>query len=150
MTNRAHVLLWTDQTAPYLDAVKAAGLAERLTMEIGDAQSIDAPAASVDAISISFGIRNVPDRDRALREMARVVKPGGRVVILELAEPTTPVLGPLARWHIHTVVPAIGAALSGVAWARAGWSGVCAVALGFAVAVFLFGFVDRAAQADRH
>jgi demethylmenaquinone methyltransferase / 2-methoxy-6-polyprenyl-1,4-benzoquinol methylase len=93
--------------------VKAAGLAGRVVLQAGDAQAIDAPDASVDATSISFGIRNVPDRGKALREMARVVRPGGRIVILELAEPTTPVLGSLARWHIHTLVPAIGAALSG-------------------------------------
>jgi predicted MFS family arabinose efflux permease len=47
---------------------------------------------------------------------------------------------------IFFVGGAIGAALSGAAWAWAGWSGVCIVALGFTVAVFLFGFVDRAAQ----
>ncbi len=93
--------------------VKAAELEGRVVLKVGDAQAIDAPDASVDATSISFGIRNVPDRAKALREMARVVRPGGRVVILELAEPTTPVLGSLARWHIHTLVPAIGAALSG-------------------------------------
>ncbi len=93
--------------------VKAAGLEGRVALKVGDAQAIDVPDASVDATSISFGIRNVPDRAKALREMARVVRPGGRIVILELAEPTTPVLGPLARWHIHTLVPAIGAALSG-------------------------------------
>ena len=88
-------------------------LADRVTLAVGDAQAIEAPDASFDASSMAFGIRNVPDRARALREMARVVRRGGRVVILELAEPTTPVLGGLARWHIHTVVPALGAALSG-------------------------------------
>jgi demethylmenaquinone methyltransferase / 2-methoxy-6-polyprenyl-1,4-benzoquinol methylase len=93
--------------------VQGEDLAERVTLEVGDAQAIDAPDASFDATSIAFGIRNVPDRPRALREMARVVRPGGRVVILELAEPTTPILGALARWHIHSVVPAIGAFLSG-------------------------------------
>jgi predicted MFS family arabinose efflux permease len=66
-------------------------------------------------------------------------------------------INPAARGRLNAlfvgiffVGGAIGAALSGVAWARAGWSGVCAVALGFAVAVFLFGFVDRAAQTGRH
>jgi predicted MFS family arabinose efflux permease len=65
-------------------------------------------------------------------------------------------INPAARGRLNAlfvgiffVGGAIGAALSGVAWARAGWSGVCAVALGFAVAVFLFGFADRAAQAGR-
>ena len=45
--------------------------------------------------------------------MARVVKPGGRVAVLELAEPRSGVLGPLARFHVHSVVPAVGALLSG-------------------------------------
>ncbi len=93
--------------------VQARGLAARVSLALGDAQALDLPDASFDASSIAFGIRNVPDRPRALREMARVVRPGGRVVVLELSEPTTPVLGKLARWHIHTLVPAVGALLSG-------------------------------------
>jgi demethylmenaquinone methyltransferase/2-methoxy-6-polyprenyl-1,4-benzoquinol methylase len=63
-------------------------------------------------VCIAFGIRNVPDRARALREMKRVTRPGGRVAILELSEPRG-VLGPLARFHVHTLVPCIGALLSG-------------------------------------
>src|SRR5690606_24145018 len=62
---------------------------------------------------IAFGIRNVPDRRQALCEMARVVKPGGRIGILELSEPRGGVLGPLARFHVHTVVPWVGSLLSG-------------------------------------
>lgn len=64
---------------------------------------------------MAFGIRNVVDRPRALREMARVLKPGGRVAILELSEPRRGLLGTLARVHIHHVVPTLGALLSG-AW----------------------------------
>jgi demethylmenaquinone methyltransferase/2-methoxy-6-polyprenyl-1,4-benzoquinol methylase len=80
---------------------------------VGDAQALDVPDQSVDAVTISFGIRNVPDRPRALREMARVTKPSGRVAILELSEPKQGALAALARFHIHTVVPRVGSALSG-------------------------------------
>jgi demethylmenaquinone methyltransferase/2-methoxy-6-polyprenyl-1,4-benzoquinol methylase len=93
--------------------VAAAGLAGKIELELGDAQSLPFPDASFDAVSISFGIRNVPDRPRALAEMARVTRPGGRVVILELSEPRRGLIGPLARFHIHTLVPRLGALISG-------------------------------------
>lgn len=93
--------------------VKTAGLDGRVTLSVGDAEKLDAPDASVDGVSIAFGIRNVPDRARALREMARVTKPGGRVAILELAEPRSGIMATMARFHIHTVVPTVGGWLSG-------------------------------------
>ncbi|WP_437768141.1 bifunctional demethylmenaquinone methyltransferase/2-methoxy-6-polyprenyl-1,4-benzoquinol methylase UbiE [Sorangium sp. So ce281] len=93
--------------------VEAAGLAGRIELEVGDAQQLQLGDASVDAISMAFGIRNVPDRARALREMARVTRPGGRIAILELSEPRSGLMGKLARFHIHTVVPYVGGAISG-------------------------------------
>lgn len=93
--------------------VVARGLADRVSLAPGDAQAIELADASVDAVSIAFGIRNVPDRRRALAEMARVTRPGGRVVVLELGEPRGGILGPLARFHIRQVVPRLGALLSG-------------------------------------
>ncbi len=93
--------------------VADARLAERVSMTFGGAESLDHPDDSIDGISMAFGIRNVPDRDRALREMARVTRPGGRIAILELSEPRGGILGPLARFHIHHVVPRVGAFLSG-------------------------------------
>ncbi|WP_438029529.1 bifunctional demethylmenaquinone methyltransferase/2-methoxy-6-polyprenyl-1,4-benzoquinol methylase UbiE [Sorangium sp. So ce233] len=93
--------------------VEAAGLAGRVELEVGDAEQLRLGDASVDAISMAFGIRNVPDRARALREMARVTRPGGRVAILELSEPRGGLMSKLARFHIHTVVPYIGGAISG-------------------------------------
>ncbi|MEZ4405937.1 MAG: bifunctional demethylmenaquinone methyltransferase/2-methoxy-6-polyprenyl-1,4-benzoquinol methylase UbiE [Polyangiales bacterium] len=95
------------------EKVTRLGLAARVRLDEGDAQAIALDDASVDGVSIAFGIRNVPDRAQALREMARVTKPGGRVVILELSEPRGGVLGPLARFHVHEVVPRVGALLSG-------------------------------------
>lgn len=54
----------------------------------GDAQSLPFPDASFDAVTISFGLRNVPDPGRALAEFARVTRPGGRLVVCEFAAPT--------------------------------------------------------------
>lgn len=93
--------------------VRARTLAPRLELALGDAQAIDLPDASQDGVTIAFGIRNVPDRLRALREMRRVLKPTGRVAILELGEPKSGILGPLARFHIRHVVPFVGGLLSG-------------------------------------
>jgi demethylmenaquinone methyltransferase/2-methoxy-6-polyprenyl-1,4-benzoquinol methylase len=88
-------------------------LTERISLQVGDAQALQFPDRSFDGVCIAFGIRNVPDRLQGLREMARVTKAGGRVAILELSEPRGGLLGPLARFHVHSVVPAVGALLSG-------------------------------------
>lgn len=90
-----------------------AGLSQRVTLQLGDAQALEFPDRAFDGLCIAFGIRNVPDRLQGLREMARVTKAGGRVAILELSEPRGGVLGPLARFHVHNVVPVLGALLSG-------------------------------------
>ena len=57
--------------------VEAAGLADRVELVPGDAETLPFPEAHFDAVTIAFGIRNVPDRLRGLREMARVTRPGG-------------------------------------------------------------------------
>lgn len=79
----------------------------------GEAEHLPFEDSTFDGCTMAFGIRNVADRSEALREMARVVRPGGRIAILELNEPRAGLLAPLARFHVHRVVPAIGAALSG-------------------------------------
>jgi demethylmenaquinone methyltransferase / 2-methoxy-6-polyprenyl-1,4-benzoquinol methylase len=84
-----------------------------LALGVGLAEELPFAGGSFHAVAIAFGLRNVPDRARALREMARVTRPGGRIAILELSEPRGPILGRLARIHIHRVVPRLGALLSG-------------------------------------
>ena len=93
--------------------VARAELTERIRLETGDAEALPFEDASFDAVSIAFGIRNVPDRDRGLAEMARVTRPGGRVVVLELSEPPPGFFGPFARFHMHTLVPYVGGLISG-------------------------------------
>ena len=91
----------------------ARGLAGRVTLVRGDAQCLPYRSCEMDAATIAFGIRNVPDRLAALREMARVVRPGGRIAVLELGEPRRGLLARAARFHTRHVVPRLGALLSG-------------------------------------
>jgi demethylmenaquinone methyltransferase/2-methoxy-6-polyprenyl-1,4-benzoquinol methylase len=89
------------------------GLADRVTLVRGDAQKLPYANCEMDAATIAFGIRNVPDRPAALREMARVVRAGGRIAVLELGEPERGLLASAARFHCRHVVPRLGALLSG-------------------------------------
>jgi demethylmenaquinone methyltransferase/2-methoxy-6-polyprenyl-1,4-benzoquinol methylase len=93
--------------------IAASGLAARVSLEAGDAERIAAADHSFDAVTIAFGIRNVPDRSHALSEMARVTRDGGRIVVLELTEPRGGLMAPLSRFHVHTLVPFLGALFSG-------------------------------------
>lgn len=97
------------------EKVAAAELDDRITLIEGDAEHLPFEDDRFDAVTIAFGIRNVPDRAQGLREMARVTKTGGRVAILELSEPRGGLMAPLARVHVHHVVPTVGAWLSGAA-----------------------------------
>jgi demethylmenaquinone methyltransferase/2-methoxy-6-polyprenyl-1,4-benzoquinol methylase len=104
----------TDFCAPMLgparEKAKAAGL--DVTFEVADALALPYPDASFDLASISFGIRNVDDPVRCLREMARVVKPGGRVLVLEFGQPRG-LWGALYRFYSLVVMPFVGGLLTG-------------------------------------
>ena len=89
------------------------GLTDRVKLVEGDAQVLPQGNCEMDAATIAFGIRNVPDRPKALRELARVVRPGGKIAVLELGEPRKGPLAAMARFHSHYFVPKIGALLSG-------------------------------------
>ncbi len=65
-----------------------------------------------DSACVAFGIRNVVDRGRGLREMCRVVRPGGRVVVLEFSTPTGAIFGTLYRFYFKSVLPRIGGIFS--------------------------------------
>ena len=93
--------------------IERRGLGDRITLVEGDAQQLAYASCEFDAATIAFGIRNVPDRLAALREMARVVRPGGRIAVLELGEPSGAVLGRAARFHTRYIVPRLGSLLSG-------------------------------------
>ncbi len=69
------------------EKVAKAGLTEMISIEEGDGENLRFPDSTFDRVTIAFGIRNFEDRPKGLREMLRVLKPGGRLVILELLPP---------------------------------------------------------------
>ena len=87
-------------------------LGPRVALVRGDATRIPAADQSVDAITIAFGIRNVEQVAAACAEMHRVMKPGGRLAILEFAVPTAPGLSAVYLWYLRHLLPRIGRAIS--------------------------------------
>jgi demethylmenaquinone methyltransferase/2-methoxy-6-polyprenyl-1,4-benzoquinol methylase len=85
---------------------------DRIALVQGDATRIPMAAASVDAVTIAFGIRNVENVAAACAEMHRVVKPGGRLAILEFAVPTMPGWRSVYGWYLKHILPRIGRAVS--------------------------------------
>jgi len=96
---------------------RAPGKAARANLpvrfEVADVLALPYADASFDIAAIAFGIRNVDDPERGLRELARVVGPGGRVVVLEFGQPGGALFGPLYRFYSHQVLPRVGGWLSG-------------------------------------
>ena len=77
-----------------------------------DAETLPFATASFDLVSVAFGLRNMTHKDRALREMARVLKPGGRLLVLEFSKVAQP-LSKLYDWYSFNVLPRIGQWVAG-------------------------------------
>jgi demethylmenaquinone methyltransferase/2-methoxy-6-polyprenyl-1,4-benzoquinol methylase len=87
---------------------RARAKAPDVRFEFGDALALDYPDDRFDAATVGFGARNFADLERGIAEMARVVRPGGRVVILELTTPTRPPLSTFFHIWFDHLVPALG------------------------------------------
>ena len=85
------------------------GLVRNLDYAQLNAQALPFAGNSFDAVTIAFGLRNVTDKDVALREMHRVLKPGGRALILEFSAVQSEWLKPLYEFHSFEVLPRLGA-----------------------------------------
>jgi demethylmenaquinone methyltransferase/2-methoxy-6-polyprenyl-1,4-benzoquinol methylase len=81
------------------------GLARRIALVAGEAEALPVRDGAFDCATIGFGLRNVTDVDRTFAEMARAVRPGGRVVALEIARPRHPLLRPLFALYFYRLSP---------------------------------------------
>jgi demethylmenaquinone methyltransferase/2-methoxy-6-polyprenyl-1,4-benzoquinol methylase len=93
--------------------VKAAGESSRIALVRGDAMRLPVPDASVDAASVAFGIRNVQRPEVACVEMARALRRGGRLAILEFGVPRLPGISTLYLWYFKHLLPLVGRFVSG-------------------------------------
>lgn len=83
-------------------------MAERIHLSVGDGRRLPIRGASVDAVTMAFGIRNIEERRLALEEFYRVLKPGGQLFIMEFSYPEGPVLGRLYRFYFNRILPPLG------------------------------------------
>ena len=84
------------------------GAAGNIEVVQADAQTLPFEDNSIDCITIAFGLRNVTDKDMALRSMLRVLRPGGRLLVLEFSTPTSPLLGKVYDQYSFQILPAMG------------------------------------------
>jgi demethylmenaquinone methyltransferase/2-methoxy-6-polyprenyl-1,4-benzoquinol methylase len=107
-------VIGTDFCPEMMETAPAKSEAKKLHVEfeVADAMNLPYPDHTFDISSISFGIRNVDDPSIALKEMARVVKPGGKVMILEFGQPKG-FMGVLYDWYSRHIIPFIGGLLTG-------------------------------------
>lgn len=96
-----------------LHKVRAAGQSRRVTLLRGDATALPVAAGTVDAATIAFGIRNVERPDRACAELARVMRPGARLAILEFGVPRVPGVRALYLAYFKYLLPFVGRLVSG-------------------------------------
>jgi len=94
------------------DKVRGAALNDRIRLVRGDALGIPIRDGWADGATIGFGIRNVIDPGAALQELARVIRPGGTLAILELGEPVVPGVRAIYNWYFRRVLPRLGRLVS--------------------------------------
>jgi demethylmenaquinone methyltransferase/2-methoxy-6-polyprenyl-1,4-benzoquinol methylase len=90
-----------------------AGEAGTVTLIRGDAMRLPVADQTADAVTVAFGIRNVQSPEVACREMARALRPGGRLAILEFGVPRIPGISTMYLWYFKYLLPLIGRAVSG-------------------------------------
>jgi demethylmenaquinone methyltransferase/2-methoxy-6-polyprenyl-1,4-benzoquinol methylase len=95
----------------------APGKAEALNLDVNfkvaDVLALPFEDNTFDVASISFGIRNVADPKKAISELFRILKPGGKLMILEFGQPENPLFGRVYEWYSKNILPKVGGAITG-------------------------------------
>ena len=87
-------------------------LGQQISLQMGDSEALEFPDGLFDAITVAFGVRNFEHLEKGLQEMLRVLKPGGRLVVLECTQPKTPGVRQFYNWYMRLVAPHVGKMVS--------------------------------------
>ncbi|MGN0003273.1 MAG: bifunctional demethylmenaquinone methyltransferase/2-methoxy-6-polyprenyl-1,4-benzoquinol methylase UbiE [Sphingobacterium composti] len=88
------------------------GLQDIFEVQLGDSENLQFEDHSFDAVTVAFGVRNFEDLEKGLSEIYRVLKPGGKAIILELSNPTAFPIKQFYNFYFHRIVPAYGRLIS--------------------------------------
>lgn len=115
LKEKPNQVLGVDFCKPMLEVAekKAKDRNAFVEFEFGDACNLQFKDESFDVVSISYGLRNVENTEKAIQEMYRVLKPGGRMMILETGSEAKGVLGPFVKFYNHRLMPTLGGWISG-------------------------------------
>lgn len=90
------------------EKVSKAGLDNIITLYNGDSEAINYPDQSFDAVTVAFGVRNFQHLEKGLTEILRVLKPGGKLVVLEFSKPTLPLVKTIYDLYMRIITPGVG------------------------------------------
>ncbi len=94
------------------EKIRKKGLSGRIELRTGDSENLQFPDNSFDAVMVSFGVRNFENLEKGLKEILRVLRPGGCVMILEFSRPRNPLVKAGYQLYNHTLLPLLGRLIS--------------------------------------
>ncbi|NVK27568.1 MAG: bifunctional demethylmenaquinone methyltransferase/2-methoxy-6-polyprenyl-1,4-benzoquinol methylase UbiE [Flavobacteriia bacterium] len=94
------------------EKIEKKGLSERIALQLGDSENLPFEDNSFDAITVAFGVRNFENLEAGLKEIYRVVKPGGKIAVLEFSQPTAFPFKQVYRFYFKYILPTIGRLVS--------------------------------------
>lgn len=103
-------VLGADFSPPMMVHAQSRGLR---ALMVADGMCLPVKDGAFDVLTVAFGLRNMASWPKALQEMSRVLRPGGRLVVLDFSMPKTPVIGPLYEWYLGKVMPKIAGLITG-------------------------------------